>query len=227
MALSSYTELKAAVRTELDISTSGIADAVIVDAITRAESKVNRRARFREMEQLAYATYSAATAAIEDRLIALPTGFIELINLRVRKTTEDDTDYVEIPYVDPGRIAEYYRAGTDLERLRYTLRDQIEFSHAVTTDHRVMMHYIKRWDIETDETNWLLTNFPDVYLYGALAECEMHVRQDARMPMWRTLFDEGIAELNTMDERGRDDAELDTSEVMRMFGRSTFSIFTG
>lgn len=227
MALSTYAELQAAIRTEIAIGTGGITDAAIVDAITRAESKINRRARFREMEQLAYATYAAGTTDIEDRMIALPAGYLELINLRVRKTTEEDTDYVEIPYVDPGRIHEYYRSGTNLERLRYTLRKQIEFSHPVSSDHRVMMHYLKRWDIATDSTNWLLTNFPDAYLYGALAECEMHVKNDERIALWRSLFDEAIFELNRLDERGRDDSELDTSEVSRMAGGSTWNIFTG
>ncbi len=221
MALSNYVELQAAVRTELGISTSGITDAAIVDAITRAESKINRRARLREMEQLAYATYASGS-----RFLALPDGFLELINLRVKKASEADTKYVEIPYVDPGRLWEYYEDNHTLERLRYTLRDQIEFSYEVTEDHTVMMHFIKRWDLATNSTNWLLTNFPDVYLYGALAECEMHVKKDERIVLWKSLFDEGIAELNSLDERGRDDAVLDTYEVSSMTNRSFYNIAT-
>lgn len=223
MALTTYAELLAAVRTELDISTSGITDASVADAVTRCEAKINRRARFREMEQLAYATYAAGTNSIDDRTLAVPTGMLELINLRVKKASDDDSNYIEVKYVDPGRIHEYYGESG----LRYTLRDQLEFSTAVSVNHTVMMHYLKKWSIAADSTNWLLTNFPDVYLYGSLAECEMHVRNDQRIPLWKSLFDEGIAELNTMDERGRDDSELDTSEVMKMSRYNSYNILTG
>jgi hypothetical protein len=225
MALSNYTELQAAISTELNVSTSGLATAVIVDAITRAEAKINRRSRLREQEQLSYATYAVASESIENRLIAIPTGMIEMLHLYAKKSSDADSEYEEIDYVDPGRIWEYYG---DTNVLKFTVRDQIEMSRVVTNTHELMMHYIKKWDIATDATNYLLTNYPDVYLYGALAECEAHLRNDERVPMWKAMFDQGIAELNELDERGRDDAQLDTSEVSAMANRySYFSITNG
>lgn len=221
MALSNYTELLAAVRTELDISTSGISDAAIADAVTRAEAKINRRGRFREGEQLSYATYSSGS-----RYLALPSGFVELLNLRIKVATAADTTYVPVNYVDPQRIHEYYDTASD-QTFYYTLRDQIELSHEPVSDHRVMMHYLKKWDIATDSTNWLLTNYPDIYLYGSLVECEAHVRDDQRIPVWKSLFDQGIRDLNKLSERNRDDAELSTAQVAGMSNRSLFNILTG
>ena len=206
MALSTYAELQTAIRNELDISTSGISDAAIVDAITRCEAKVCRKARLREMEQLAYATYSSGS-----RYLALPTGFLEMLNLKVKVATAADTTYAEAQYVAPFRLTDYY--GSSADKWYFTLRDQIEFHKEPSADQTVMMHYLKRWDIATDSTNWLLTNFPDVYLYGSLMECELYVRDDQRAPAWKSLFEEGIADLNALDERGRDDALLDTSEA--------------
>ena len=227
MALSNYTELQAAVRTEISVDISGITDPAIVDAIARAEAKVNRRTRLREAEQLATATYAAGTTAIEDRLLALPTGMKEMLNLRIKKVSETDDNYVQCQFLSPRLIADKYSTSST-GTMYYTLRDQLEFSHPVAEDHEVMMHYLKRWDIATDSTNWLLTNYPDVYLYGACGECELHLHQDERVPIWKSLFEQALNELNRLDSRSRDDTILDTSEVAGMSScRAGYNILTG
>lgn len=225
MALSNYTDLQAAVRSEIDIaSTAALSNATIVDAITRAEAKINRKARFREMETLAYDTYVAGTVAIADRTMSIPTGFVEMIGLQHKVASADDDTYKEVKYVAPGRIHEYY---TQTNNLYYTLRQDVEFNTNVDSAHTIRFHYLKKWDIATDSTNWLLTNYPDVYLYGALVECSLHMVDDKRVPVWKALFDQGLKDLNLLSQRNRDDAELDTSEVARVAGQSTFNILTG
>lgn len=227
MALTTYAELQTAIQAELDIAETTFV-ASIPDLINRAESKINRKLRLREMEQLAYATYSAGTTALADRLLALPNAYVELIPpLRIKPATAADTAYEEVLYVDPGKISQFYGASAQPGTLRYTLRDQLEFSAPVGTEHTVMMHYLKGWDLAANGSNWLLTNYPDTYLYGALSEAEMFIRNDVRVPMWKALFDECIADLQELSERGRDDAELDVSEVGRLTGRGTFNILTG
>jgi hypothetical protein len=224
MALSNYTELQAAVRTEVNKTTSGIADAVIVDAITKCEAKLNRRLRLREMETLATATYNASDKTIESRQVAMPTGYIEMIDLRIKKLSQTDDNYDEVPYVPPQRIHEYYAYDT----FWYTLRDQLEINRFTGgTDYELLMHYFKKWDIATDSTNWLLTNYPDVYLYGALIDADLHVQDKELLAEWRGMFKEGIKDLNELSKRGRDDAELSTREVSRMSNRGTFNILTG
>lgn len=226
MALSTYSELQTAVRDELEIDTSGLAATAIVDAITRAEAKINRRTRLREAEKLSTVVYEAATTAIENRLIALPTGFVEMINLRFKKSSETDDKYEQAQYVDARVIARYYTTSTE-GAMYYTLRDQLEISRSVAQEHEIMMHYLKKWDIANDSTNWLLTNYPDVYLYGALAECEMHVRNDERVVLWKAYFDNAIDELNNLDQQSRDDVQLDVSELAYVSRREIFSIQTG
>ena len=219
MALSTYIELQAAIRSEVHKTTAGLPDTVIVDAITRAESKVNRRCRLRSMETLQESTLNPGT-----RFLALPAGYLELLSMQAKVSTASDSTYERVPYVEPAQIHRYY---DDTQTLRFTLRDGYEFNREVSAAHTIRQHYLKRFDIASDSTNWLLTNFPDVYLYGALAECEMHVVNDKRIPLWKAYFDEGIAEVNELDERGRDDAELDTSEIGYMAGTHRFNILTG
>lgn len=221
MALTNYTTLQAAVRTELDMTTGGITDAAIVDAINRAESKINRRTRLREAEQLSYASLTSSS-----RYLAVPVNMVELLNLRIKLATEADSEYKEVEYIAPERFHDFYGTASDSEDWYYTLRDQLEFNRAPSATHTVMMHHIKMWDIATDATNWLLTHYPDAYLYGALAECAMHIKDDARIGQWKALFDEALTELNAMDTRGRDDATLDTFEVAAMANRRAYNILT-
>lgn len=227
MALSTYAELQTAIATELDRTGNSTFVSSVPDFITRCEAKLNRRLRLREMEQLTVATYAAGTTALEDRLVKLPTDYVEMIDLRAKLATDADDKFEEVEYVAPQLIHTKYTTSTS-GKMYYTLRRQIEINRAVSADHELMLHYFKRWDIATDSTNWLLTNYPDVYLYGSLVEGEMFMMDDQRTPYWRSMFEQGIKELNLLSERGRDDAILDTSQVMLLGSRSgTFDITTG
>ena len=234
MALSNYTELQAAVATELNRSGDSIVTDVIPDFVKRAEVKINRRARLREMETLAYVTYSTTT-----RFVELPDGtdvngvrvgpYVELLNLRIKKASEDDTKYKEVEFIDSEFIHEYYEDPADGEGFKYTLRKSVEMNRLPLTDHVLMMHYLKAWDIAGDSTNWLLTNYPDCYLYGALSEAEGFIRRDERIALWKQLFEESLVELNRLSERGRDEdrLQLSTAEISNMSERSGFDILKG
>lgn len=186
MALSTYSELKDAVRTETAYDDGLLSDAAIVDAIKRAEAKINRRTRLRAAET----TYEVAMPA--DRLVSLPSDLVELAWVEF----DDGAGFERVRGVDP---SEFYRFQGDYS-LVYTLRNQIEFSSYQSGT--VRLHYFAAFDIATDSTNWVLINYPDAYLYGALAECAMHTRDDPRM--WIELFNQVLAELNDLDERSRD-----------------------
>jgi len=86
------------------------------------------------------------------------------------------------------------------------------------------MHYIKAWDLATDLTNWLLTNHPDVYLFGSLANAMPFMKNDKRISVWAGAFQEAMDSLNEVAERGRDMGELDVSDVV--VGRSGYNVIT-
>jgi hypothetical protein len=230
VALSNYTELQAAVRTELaNVSTGGITDDSIQDAIARAEAKINRRTRLREAEQLSTATYNASDSTIESRRLAVPNDYVEILDLRWKVTSADDNTYEDCVYVAPERIHQFYRTDTNGD-LHYTLRSQIEFARPTGgVDYEIMMHFIKKWDIAGDATNWLLTNYPDAYLYGACMEAAVHMRDQEGVPptVWKALFDEALVELNRLSHRGRDDAVADISDVALLSRRGAYNILTG
>ena len=45
------------------------------------------------------------------------------------------------------------------------------------------------------DTNWLLTNYPDIYLYGSLIESAPYLRDDQRIGLWQSEYDRRADEL--------------------------------
>jgi hypothetical protein len=54
----------------------------------------------------------------------------------------------------------------------------------------------------TNTTNWLLTQAPDVYLYGSLLQAAPYLQDDARIPVWSSLYQAGLDQLQIADDRG-------------------------
>jgi hypothetical protein len=49
----------------------------------------------------------------------------------------------------------------------------------------------------SNTTNWLLTEAPDVYLYGSLVHSAPYLKDDARAQIWEVLAGQAIDKLNT------------------------------
>lgn len=45
------------------------------------------------------------------------------------------------------------------------------------------------------DTNWLLTNHPDIYLYGSLVHSAPYLKDDARLAVWAGLMAQGMNEI--------------------------------
>jgi hypothetical protein len=49
----------------------------------------------------------------------------------------------------------------------------------------------------------VLTNYPDLYLYGSLIEAEPFMQNDERIQTWMGLYDRAIADLQGADARAK------------------------
>jgi len=66
-----------------------------------------------------------------------------------------------------------------------------------------LVYYAKLTKLSsTVATNWLLTQAPDVYLYGALLQAAPYLQDDARIPVWSSLYQAGLDQLQIADDRG-------------------------
>jgi hypothetical protein len=164
MALSTYSELQAAIATWV-VRTDQTA--TIPDFITLYEADANRRIRIRQNTATTQLTLTAGTASV-----TLPTGFLEEIELNfddepqaLTRGTFDDIDR--------------YNTSTstaDRPTLYAITSDSIIFDTEADVTYTLNLRYYTKWNIAVSNTNWLLTNAPDAYLFGSLAEYALRVR---------------------------------------------------
>jgi hypothetical protein len=56
---------------------------------------------------------------------------------------------------------------------------------------------------DSQTTNWLLTDAPDAYVYGALTQAAPFLGEDERLPTWAQLYTSAIQGLNSSSDRAK------------------------
>ena len=210
MAISNYSELQTGVDNFLKLNGDSSFTTRITEWIDLAEGEINRRLRVFRQEKTSIQTY---TTTDTDRKVSMPSDFVEMRVVEVKKTSEADEEYREVRYVAldqfAGKVCE--TAGVPYH---YTVKsNELEMDRLASESLQVRMIYIGQWDIATDSTNWLLTNYPDCYLYGACYHGALYRRDANVADICKGLFEKSLAQINMVDERTRDDAELDVTEL--------------
>ena len=162
MAIGTYAELQTAVANWLDRDDL---TARIPEFITLAEARFNRLLRLRSMES----KYTANTVAGQ-RNLALPTSYIQMRNFQV-----NTNPLTTLSYVTPEIYDRLWGGSTSGTPKFYTiLANEVSFGPIPATVMQVEMLFYKKFDnlSVTTTTNSLLTDAPDVYLYGAMMEAE-------------------------------------------------------
>lgn len=54
---------------------------------------------------------------------------------------------------------------------------------------------------DTNTTNWVLTNHPDIYFYGAALHSAPYLRDDDRIPTWEKFYDKAIDQVRVARDR--------------------------
>lgn len=190
MALATFNDLKTAIATEL-----GRTDltSVIPDLILRCEAKLRRRLHTLDMET------KTTSFSIDGEYVNVPTGFM---GVKSFQTTYGGNRYPIKPMPEEQQTDHYVTTGPPL--FYSVVGSQFRFSPAPDATYPATLVYdTKLVGLATTSPNWILTDYPDAYLYGSLAEAEAYLSNDPRILVWKTGFDQCIAEINNMDKRKR------------------------
>lgn len=182
MALSTYTELKAAIADWLWRSdlTSQIPDFVRI-----AEARFNREIRTPDMVNVAALT-------ITDGVATVPTGYISALSM----TLTGQSPYNKLKFQPADRVSELDPNNTGSLQIYTRIGDT--FAFWPRTSGTARLWYRKEVDALDADTasNWLLTSHPDLYLYASLVAAEPFLRNEQRLPVWKSLADEAIYSIN-------------------------------
>jgi len=193
MAISNYSELNTAVANWLD--RDDLTDR-IPEFIALAEARFNRVLRIRAME-----TKQTASTVADQQNLALPTNFIQMRNLQMNTDPVTPMQYVTPEIFD--RLYGGASAGTP--KVYTILADEIGLGPTPDSVMTIEMLFYKRFDSLTPSaaTNWVITNAPDVYLYGCLLEAEPFIMNDQRVKLWADAFDRAITDIQNQDNKDR------------------------
>ena len=193
MAISNYTELKTAVANWLD--RDDLTDR-IPEFIALAEARFNRVLRLRSME----AKYTANTVAAQ-RNLALPASYIQMRNFQV-----NTSPLTTLSYVTPEIYDRLWGGSTGGTPKFYTiLANEVSFGPIPGSVMEVEMLFYKKFDnlSVTTTTNTLLTDSPDIYLYGAMLEAEPFIMNDERVPLWAAALERAVSDMQEQDNKDR------------------------
>lgn len=205
MAITDYASLKTTIADYLH--RSDLSDSVLSNFVTLAEARLNRRLRLFNQEAIA-----TLTVAQGSKTVALPTGWVETIDL----IHAEDKDALTPQSVKSLNTQTSPDATRGRPRL-YAVTNGSNLLFDVTADqaYDLTLNYFIKWDIETDDTNWLLENAPDAYLYGSLLEAKIYTKKAEDASIWSQGLKQAIDDLNQRDNRSRRNAtaRVDTAIV--------------
>ena len=192
MALTTYTELKASIA---DFLNRDDLTAVIADFITLAESQINRDVRHWKMEARSSGQQSGG-----DEYMQIPADWVESIRLHL---TGSGTSAVNLISRDAMADKRERNDDTSGTVMYYTHADgQFQLYPTPSADTDFELLYIQKLDAlsGSNADNWLLTEAPDVYLYGALIHSAPYLAEDERVAMWAQMYSAAVARLNEASE---------------------------
>ena len=194
MSITTYAELKSAVA---DFLNRDDLTSAIPTFISLAEASFKRDIRHWRME-------TRASITLDAQFVDLPSRWIETIKLTVSLGEGPrELELISMSEMDERRFAAHDVAG---DPVAYAINGgQIELYPTPSSSLTGSIVYVQSDQPLSDAntSNWLLTNYPDVYLYGALAHSAPYLQEDARLQTWAAMYQQAMSAINLDGERAK------------------------
>jgi hypothetical protein len=190
MSFSTYSALQTTIASYL-----GRTDltAMIPTFITLAEARLQRELRTRQMLKSATATMTSG-----DNTVGLPTDFLEMRDLFVQGNPR-----MPVSYMSPSAFTRNARATESGKPVDYSvIGSEMNFAPIPDGAYVLEMLYYYKPDVlsSTNASNVFLANYPDLLLYGSLAQAEPYLMNDARLATWASLYANTLELIATSDD---------------------------
>lgn len=186
MALDTYANLQTAIASWVDRDdlTSQIADFIAL-----AESDMN--ATIRTRQNTAYATVTFATTG----LAPVPDEFRMVKTLRLSDSPNYDMESVSLDRIS--ELLAYNREGGNPEAFAVD-GESLRAYPTPSTSVDALCHYYRTIPALADDntSNWVLANYPQVYLYGAIAHAHAYMDDTEEEQKFRAKFEDAMRRLN-------------------------------
>lgn len=189
MSITNYSELQASVASWLNRSDL---TANIADFITLAEAQLNTAIKANSMD-----TKTTLPTVAGVNTVSLPSDMLGMRRLQVVGTYNQP-----LSYRTPDEISIDYAANGSGQPVVFTvIGSNIELAPIPDSVYSLELTYAQRIPALTDTntTNWLLTSWPNAYLYASLVAATPFIMNDARLPLWQALYAQAVDGINNVD----------------------------
>lgn len=141
--------------------------------------------------------------AINSQTTVLPTDFLEARSFYLDTSTKQDLEYMPPDRFWQTSIA---RSSTTGQPTLYTVQGtNLIVAPTPDASYTGKISYFKKLTPLSDSntTNWLITNAPNVYLFGCLLEAEIYAKSWSNADRMFALFKSAIDGLNDQDQTAR------------------------
>ena len=193
MALNNYSNLQTSIANFLardDLTTE------IVDFIALTEADFNRRLRIRAME-------NSSSFTIDSETETLPTGF-----LQARSFVIPTNPKTALQFMTPFHQAETQGSSETGKPRAYSIEGtNFRFSPTPDASYTATLVFYKAFDALSASvaTNHILTNHPDVYLYGALYFASTFIRgmDGQTVGQFKAQYESALQQVEMADEKDK------------------------
>jgi len=191
--IATYDELKTAVANWL-----GRSDLTsrIPEFISLAEARLSREIETREQEKRA-----TANTVADDAYILLPTDLREVRSVQLNTSPRS-----VLRFLTPAEIEREYPSNVGGKPRAYSVVGK-EIKLAPTPDAVYTVEITYSTGVSalsgSNTTNWVLTRYPDVYLYSSLSAASIYLVDDERAAGFEALAQRAIEEIKLDEQRAK------------------------
>lgn len=166
-------------------------DDFISDFITLAEMRLNGDLDARLMD-----TTVPLVTTQDQNYVDAPT---DIINIRTLTVT--DVPGYTLEYLSPEQFAHLYSDIPSARPQAYTIvGSQILLGPTPDSAYTLSLMYKARLPaLQVAGTNWLLTGYPNAYLFACLCESAKFIADDGRLPVWEQSYQQAVNAINSTD----------------------------
>lgn len=198
MAIDTYANLQTSIANWLMRSGDAAIVAIAPDLIVLFEEEARDRMKSRFAEATATATTISGTATV-----ALPVDFMEA---REVKLTDATGNVAVLDYMTPVQLDLEWPLANDGAPVNFTIEgNNLRLGPVPDAIYTLKMLYQQGVPALSDSntTNWLLTHYPSLYLYGSLTHAALFIGEDDRIVSWRTFTEAGFQRVLEADIKAR------------------------
>jgi hypothetical protein len=162
------------------------------DFVALAEKRITRLLRVGDME-------TTATVVLTDGIGSLPADYVAF-----RRVLALTSPAGVLELISPDDAETRFPNETGGQPSHFTIIGTTVKTYPLSAANLRLTYYASPVPLsDAAPSNWLLTKHPDLYLYGALMEGAVFMKDDQELARWGALFEKAMRDVQGADVRAR------------------------